>query len=68
MTPDTTRIGAAYERMHTRRDQRSAYYVLCGVGVACAAAFALWLGWTLERTWTAINRDLVAASETIMEE
>lgn len=68
MIRDTTPIGAAYERMHTQAEQRAAYYALCAFAVTCSAIFALWLGWTLEATWTSINRDLVAASEATKEE
>ena len=59
MKRDTTRIGDAYERIHGTDGEYLAVIVIAAIGVTLTAIFGVWLAWTIERTWTAINADLL---------
>lgn len=69
MNRDTTRIGAAYERMHATNAEYAAIVLLSMLAITVTAIFGVWLAWTIENTWTAINRDLLdVPADAFLEE
>lgn len=69
MNRDTTRIGAAYERMNATDGEYLILIVFAAICLTLTVIFGVWLGMTIEQTWTAINRDLLdMPAASFMEE
>lgn len=69
MKRDTTRMGDAYERMHATDGDYVLVMVLGAISITITVIFGVWLAWTIERTWTAINADLLdVPAERFLEE